>query len=142
MSWVAPGLLYAFFNSVVIFVNEKFKRQPSFLGMYRGFGSMAVALPFVFWVPPPTDVWFWVFACLQGIMVGFFDYRLFASSARYGAGGTSMMTVLAIVLTIVLWWLIDLNRLLRSCTTHWCFWAFCFPLRGVWAAICAWPGAS
>lgn len=111
MSWVVPGLLYAFFNSVVIFVNEKFKRQPSFLGMYRGFGSMAVALPFVFWVAPPTDVWFWVFACLQGIMVGFFDYRLFASSARYGAGGTSMMTVLAIVLTIVLWWLIDLNRL-------------------------------
>ena len=62
MSWVVPGLLYAFFNSVVIFVNEKFKIQPSFLGMYRGFGSMAVALPFVIWVPPPTDVWFWVFA--------------------------------------------------------------------------------
>ena len=48
MSWVVPGLLYAFFNSVVIFVNEKFKMQPSFLGMYRGFGSMAVALPFFF----------------------------------------------------------------------------------------------
>lgn len=112
MTWVIPGLLYAFFNSVVIFANEKFKMQPSFLGMYRGFGSLAVALPFVFWIAPPTDVWFWVFAGVQGIMVGFFDYRLFAASARYGAGGTSMMTVLAIVLTIVLWWLIDFKRLL------------------------------
>lgn len=113
MSWVLPGLLYAFFNSVVIFVNEKFELQPSLLGMYRGFGSALLALPFVLlMVPPPTDPWFWVFGCIQGIMVGFFDYRVFAASSRYGAGGTSMMTVLAILLTIVAWWFIDFHRLL------------------------------
>lgn len=112
MDWVVPGLLYAFFNSVVIFVNEKFKMQPSLLGMYRGFGSTLVALPFVFMIAPPADVWFWVFAGIQGVMVGFFDYRIFASSSRYGASGTSMMTVLAILLTIVVWWFIDFHRLL------------------------------
>lgn len=113
MDWVLPGLLYAFFNSVVIFVNEKFKMQPSLLGMYRGFGSALIALPFaLFMVSPPTDPWFWVFACIQGVMVGFFDYRIFAASSRYGASGTAMMTVLAIMLTIVVWWFIDFHRLL------------------------------
>lgn len=112
MDWVIPGLLYAFFNSVVFFVNEKYRLLPALLGMYRGFGSALLALPFIFFVAPPTNPWFWFFLIIQGLMVGFFDYRIFASSARYGAGGTSMMTVTAILLTIVIWWFIDFPRLI------------------------------
>lgn len=111
MEWAIPGILYAFFNSIVIFTNEKFKMASTILGMFRGFGSMLVITPFLFFVPVPHGWVFWTFAILQGIMVGFFDYKLFSASARFGAGGTAMMTVLAIILTIVLWWFIQFNQL-------------------------------
>lgn len=112
MNWIIPGLLYAFFNALVTFTNEKYTMNSAALGMWRGFGSVLVALPFVFFIAPPSDVWFWVFAAVQGIMVGFFDFKLFSASAKFGAGGASMMLVLSIILSIVLWWAIDYHRLL------------------------------
>lgn len=111
MDWVTAGLLYAFFNSVVIFTNEKFKMDPAVLGMYRGFGSFLLILPFALFTSFPHGWVLWTFAIVQGLLVGYFDYKLFSASARFGAGGTSMMTVLAIILTIFLWWFVDFQRL-------------------------------
>ncbi len=111
MDWVIPGILYAFFNAAVIFANAKYRLDANLLGIWRGFGGFLLALPFAFFVPFPKDVWFWTFAALQGLMVGYYDYKLFSASKRFGAGGTAMMTVMAIALSVFLWWLIDFKRL-------------------------------
>lgn len=107
MEWAIPGILYAFFNSVVIFLNEKYHLNSFMLGMWRGFGSFVVCLPLAFLVPMPDSSMFFIFAAIQGLFVGYFDYKLFTASSRFGAGGTAMMTVLAIVISIFLWWLVQ-----------------------------------
>lgn len=117
MAWFAAGLVYAFFNSIVIFLNQKFQMNAFLLGMWRGFGSVLIALPFVFFVSVPTGKLFFLCAVLQGIMVGYFDYKLFSSSAKFGADGTSLVTVFAIVISVIAWWMIGFHHFMEMVET-------------------------
>ncbi len=111
MDWIMGGILYSLFNSIVIFINQHFKMNPYLLGAWRGIGSALIALPLIPVVQEPPGILFFALAVLQGFMVGFYDFKLFSASARYGAGSTALITVFAIVISIFSWWALDITRL-------------------------------
>ena len=90
------------------FINQNNKINGYVLGIWRGFGVAFACTPLILITPFEADLTFFFLLIVQGIMTGFYDSRIFFSSARYGAAGTSRILVFSIPLSMVLWWL-----------THW-----------------------
>ena len=104
MLWVINGLIYGFFTALYTLVNEKHKFNGYVLGVWRGFGISILFLPFLFLVPLQTDWRNWMLLILQGILIGIYDSHLFFASAKYGAGVTSRIMALSVLITTCIWW--------------------------------------
>lgn len=75
------------------------------LGIWRGFGIAAIFFPFTFLFPLPQNFYYWGLLILQGWLIGFYDSHLFFASARYGAGPTSRVMAVTVLITTIIWWL-------------------------------------
>lgn len=75
------------------------------LGIWRGFGIAAIFFPFTFLFPLPQNLYYWGLLILQGWLIGFYDSHLFFASARYGAGPTSRVMAVTVLITTIIWWL-------------------------------------
>ena len=104
MIWVISGLFYGLFMSFYTYINQNNKLDGYILGLWRGFGVAFVCFPLVLITPFEFDASFFFLLFVQGILTGFYDSRLFFSSARFGAAGTSRILVLSILISMALWW--------------------------------------
>ena len=104
MLWVITGLFYGLFMSFYTYINQNNKIDGHILGLWRGFGVAFVCFPLVLITPFEADFSFFFLLLIQGLLTGFYDSRLFSSSARFGAAGTSRILVLSILISMVLWW--------------------------------------
>lgn len=104
MLWVINGLIYGFFMALYTLVNQKHKFNGYVLGVWRGFGIALIFFPFLFVVPLQTDWRNWSLLIVQGILIGVYDSHIFFASARYGAGVTSRLLVLSVLITTAIWW--------------------------------------
>lgn len=104
MLWIVNGLIYGFFMALYTLVNQRHKFNGYVLGVWRGFGISLIFAPFLFLVPLQTDLNNWLLLILQGILIGIYDSHIFFSSARYGAGTTSRLLVLSVLVTTIMWW--------------------------------------
>ena len=104
MLWVITGLFYGLFMSFYTYINQNNKINGYILGLWRGFGVAFVCFPLVLITPFEVDFLFFLLLFVQGLLTGFYDSRLFFSSARFGAAGTSRILVLSILISMVLWW--------------------------------------
>lgn len=106
MLWVINGLIYGFFSALYTMVNQKHHFNGYVLGIWRGYGIAVLFLPFLFFVPLQTDWRNWALLILQGVLIGIYDSHLFFASAKYGAGTTSRLMVLSVLVTTVMWWML------------------------------------
>lgn len=104
MLWVITGLFYGLFMSFYTYINQNNKINGYILGLWRGFGVAVACFPLVLITPFEMDFTFFCLLFAQGILTGFYDSRLFFSSARFGAAGTSRILVLSILVSMILWW--------------------------------------
>ncbi len=106
MLWIINGLIYGFFMALYTLVNQRHKFNGYVLGIWRGFGISFIFAPFLLLVPLQTNLSNWLLLILQGILIGVYDSHIFFSSARYGAGTTSRLLVLSVLVTTVMWWIL------------------------------------
>ena len=104
MFWFVYGLLFAIFDAGSLTVNQRYRVDGYMLAALRGFGVSLCSLPFLFFVNLPLDWNFLLRAFIQGILTGFFTSRIYNSVALFGAGATSRIMVLSIVISAILWW--------------------------------------
>ena len=83
------------------------------LGIWRGFGIAAIFFPFTFLFPLPQNFYYWGLLILQGWLIGFYDSHLFFASARYGAGPTSRVMAVTVLITTIIWWLMTPHEFLK-----------------------------
>jgi hypothetical protein len=106
MLWVINGLIYGFFTALYTMVNQRHKFNGYVLGVWRGYGIALLFFPFLFVFPLQTDWRNWALLILQGVLIGIYDSHLFFASARYGAGVTSRLMGLSVLVTTVMWWML------------------------------------
>ena len=53
-------------------------------------------------MPFPKSPEFWALIVLEGMLSSFFNSRLYASAARFGAGTTSRISMLAVPIGVVM----------------------------------------
>ena len=104
MLWIINGLIYGFFTALYTLVNQEYKLNGYLLGIWRGFGIAILFTPFLFLFPIPQNIYYWALLILQGLLIGFYDSRLFFATAKYGAGPTSRTMALAVIFTVLFWW--------------------------------------
>ena len=104
MLWIINGLIYGFFMALYTLVNQNHKFNGYVLGVWRGFGIALFFAPALLFIPLQTDWRNWVLLIVQGILIGVYDSHIFFASSRYGAGVTSKMMVLSVLVTTLIWW--------------------------------------
>lgn len=93
-------------------INQKYKLDGHLISGLRGIfvGLLfCAAIPFVDF--PKSEI-FWVLIAVQVALSTFYNARFYESAARYGAGSTARISVLAIAFGVVFWWIIDYERFL------------------------------
>ena len=110
MPWFFFGLAFAFLNAMTMLINQKYRLDGRLISGMRGIGVAILYFPAIFFVSAPSSGVFWLLIILEGAISTFFNARLYASAAKYGAGSTSRMNVLAIAFGMVFWWIIDWRR--------------------------------
>ena len=90
MTWVIAGLFYGLFMSFYTYINQNNKVNGYVLGIWRGLGVAFVCFPLILITPFEWDLPFFLLLIIQGLLVGFYDSRLFFSSAKFGAAGLIM----------------------------------------------------
>lgn len=110
MLWLAAGILFAVFNAGTMLVSQKYKIDGVLMSGLRGVGVAAIYSPAAFFVPFPESPEFWALIVLEGVLSSFFNSRLYASAARFGAGTTSRISMLAVPIGLVMWWIIMPKR--------------------------------
>lgn len=107
MSWYISAIFYSFMHASFSLINQKFKIPGAVLAIWRGFGVFVVLLPFAFFISPPTSILFYVFVCINGILSGLYDNKLFEMSAKFGGGKFLRLRPLSLITLIILWWIIS-----------------------------------
>lgn len=81
-------------------VSQKYKIEGVLMSGLRGVGVAAIYSPAAFFVPFPESPEFWALIVLEGVLSSFFNSRLYASAARFGAGTTSRISMLAVMMIV------------------------------------------
>ncbi len=106
MLWIINGLIYGFFTALYTLVNQRHKYNGYILGIWRGFGISIIFFPFLFFIPVQNIAYNWLLLIFQGLMIGIYDSHLFFGSAKFGAGPTSRIMAISVLITTILWWII------------------------------------
>lgn len=112
MYWIVAGLLFSVFSALTMLINQKYKLDGHLISGLRGIfvGLLfCAALPFVDF---PKGEIFWALIAVQVALSTFYNARFYESAARYGAGSTARISVLAIAFGVIFWWGIDYGRFL------------------------------
>lgn len=131
MTWVIAGLFYGLFMSFYTYINQNNKVNGYVLGIWRGLGVAFVCFPLILITPFEWDLSFFLLLIIQGLLVGFYDSRLFFSSAKFGAAGTSRILVFSILISLFLWWMMHPQIFLKILQTPLIFFGIIASVSGV-----------
>lgn len=104
MLWVIDSLVYGFFTAIYTLFNQHYKLNGYLLGIWRGFGVSFFFMPFLYFFPVPSNLYYWFLLVFQGLLIGVYDSHLFFSSAEFGAGPTSRFMAITALVTTFIWW--------------------------------------
>ena len=111
MSWIIYSFIYAIFNAIYITYNTKYHYNGYFLGIIRGFGISLLTFPFIFFIDVNLSFTQLILLILQGWLIGFYDSHIFFASSRYGTYSTSGFMATSVIVTLILWWIIEFKDL-------------------------------
>jgi len=105
--WIALSLIYAFSNAFYQNYNDKRRYNGYVLGIWRGYGVSLCAAPLLLTTPLNISLNYLIILTLQGILIGFYDSRVFFASAKYGGHSGSGFMATSVLITVLLWWAIE-----------------------------------
>lgn len=76
-------------------------------------GRRDIVFPRRFFVEFPKSPLFWALVILEAFISTFYNARIYAAAAMYGAGSASRINVLSIAFGLVFWWILDYRQFLR-----------------------------
>ena len=117
----------AFYTSV----NQNQKINGYVLGIWRGLGVALVSMPMMLITPFIFDPLYLFLLILQGFFIGFYDSRLFFSSAKFGAAETSRILVFSILISMTLWWSFHPGEFLNIWHRPFVFWGIIVSVLGI-----------
>lgn len=104
------GLLIAFLGSFADAgyrtINQHYKIDPSVLSIYRGLGLALVMMPFLLFVPHPTNPIFYLLVIANGMFASVSSRKNMEIVNEYGANIASKFLTIPPVLVALLWWII------------------------------------
>lgn len=104
--WWILAIALSLLTSAYIYVNQFVKIKGSLLMVYRGLGTAAVLLPFVFCFAPIHNWAFYALCAAQGLVISLGDNRILNGAKTFGAQVTSLIHPLSIALIFVFWMLL------------------------------------
>ena len=117
----------AFYTSI----NQNRKINGYVLGIWRGFGVALLSVPMMLMTPFIFDPLYLFLLFVQGIFIGFYDSRLFFSSARFGAAETSRILIFSVLISMCLWWGLHPKEFLSVWHRPFAFWGIIISVLGV-----------
>lgn len=131
MLWIISGLFYGLFMAFYTSINQNKKINGYVLGIWRGLGVALISVPMMLITPFIFDPLYLALLVIQGIFVGFYDSRLFFSSARFGAAETSRILVFSVLISMTLWWGLHPKEFLTVWHHSFAFWGIIISVLGV-----------
>lgn len=119
MYWIILSLIYAIFNAIYIAFNETKHFNGYVLGIWRGFGISIISLPLLITTNLELSPTLILILIIQGLMIGIYDSHVFFASAKYGANTSSGFMATSVIITSLLWWIIeyhDFQQLMQNKT--------------------------
>lgn len=109
--WWLVSVFASFVFGMYIFANQVFKLKGSLVMIYRGIGTALVMLPFAFLVPALDTPVFYYLCIFQGLVIAYFDNRMFNAAKIFGAETTAVIQPLSVVFVFFSWFLIKPQQL-------------------------------
>ncbi len=114
--------MFAFLGAITMLINQRYRLDGHLISGMRGVGVGILFFPAVFFVEFPKSPLFWGLVLLEAFILTFYNARIYAAAARYGAGSTSRINVLSIAFGLVFWWILDSQRFFRLWADQFAFW--------------------
>ena len=83
--WWILAIALSLLTSAYVYVNQFVKIKGSLLMVYRGLGTAAVLLPFVFCFAPIHNWAFYALCAAQGLVISLGDNRILNGAKTFGA---------------------------------------------------------
>jgi hypothetical protein len=109
LPWWSTSVLFCLFVSLYMLINQQLKARPSVMMVWRGSILAVFASPLMFFVDAPTNPKVYLISISMGFLMAYLDNRMFTSAAKYGAGVTSRIFPISMIISFVLWLLINPN---------------------------------
>lgn len=113
LPWWLTSIGFSVCFAMFILVNQQLKARASAMMVWRGLAAATFAFPFIFFVTPPSNPWFYPLSVSMGVLGSYFDNRLFTASSKYGAGAVSRIIPTSIILSFFGWFLFHPTDLLE-----------------------------
>lgn len=104
-TWWQLALMLGVANSGFFLVNQHFKQPARVLMVYRGFGPALLLSPLLFFYDMPTNPVFYYALIASGIIVAWTDRLTQHASSEHGAGVTSRLIPLGVVVVFFYWFI-------------------------------------
>lgn len=113
MAWFGTGIIFAFLGAITMLINQRYRLDGHLISGMRGVGVGILFFPAVFFVELPKSPLFWALIVLEAFISTFYNARIYAASAMYGAGSASRINILSIAFGLVFWWILDYRRFIK-----------------------------
>ena len=108
--WILLSFIYAITNAFYTNYNNQRRYDGYVLGIWRGFGISLCLSPLLLTIPLNISLNYLIILIFQGILIGLYDSHIFFASARFGANSGSGFMATALLITVILWWTLEINE--------------------------------
>ena len=108
--WIALSFIYAITNAFYTNFNNQRRYNGYVLGIWRGFGVSLCVSPLFLTIPLNISLNYLIILIFQGILIGLYDSHIFFASARFGANSGSGFMATSLLITVILWWALEINE--------------------------------
>lgn len=105
--WIALGTLAALVSCGIPLAQEKRKGNPLAVAIWAKLGVAILTLPFVLYFGLPENPRFYIFAAASSLIWSVSDVIYYRSVSHVGAGVVSRVLPSAVILSFLVWFLID-----------------------------------
>lgn len=107
VSWWAAAIVNSIALATYLTINQHFKIKGSVLMVYRGLVKAILCIPLMLFFPPVSGWEFYFFTALLGLLMSYVDNRYMNAISKFGAEIPASFQPLTVVVSFVVWWLID-----------------------------------
>ena len=107
--WIFLSFIYAITNAFYTNYNNQRRYDGYVLGIWRGFGISLALSPLLLTVPLNINSNYMIILIIQGLLIGLYDSHIFFASARFGSNSGSGFMATSLLITVFLWWILEIN---------------------------------